>query len=332
MRLFEKFYVLQGEADGGDGLGGGGGAGGNGDGGPADAGQAAGAAGEGGNGDGSNPSDGGNSPPAGAAGAGGAGDWPDDWRTRLSADGKHSKTLDRFASPNALLDSYIALRQKVDSGELRAISPFPDKGTADEQVAWRKAHGIPEKPEDYSLSFGDGLVIGEQDKPIIEGFLKAAHGANIAPEQVKGVLQWYYEQQESNLAQIEERDTATLTQTEDSLRAEWGGEYRTNINMIKGLIDTLPESVRDSFMGARLADGTALLNHPDMARWLAGTARTINPVHTVVPGAGANVAGAIDDEIASIEKVMREDRSRYNGNEKMQARLRELYSARERAR
>jgi len=73
------------------------------------------------------------------------------------------------------------------------------------------------------------------------------------------------------------------------------------------------------------------VNHPDMARWLAMNARTINPVATVVPGAGANIAGAIDDEITSIEKMMRTDRQAYNKDEKMQARLRELYGARERA-
>jgi hypothetical protein len=68
-----------------------------------------------------------------------------------------------------------------------------------------------------------------------------------------------------------------------------------------------------------------------MARWLVHNAKTINPMASVVPGAGANLASAIEDEITSIEKVMRENRKAYNGDEKMQQRLRDLYSARERA-
>lgn len=260
-----------------------------------------------------------------------AGDWPADWRAKLSPDGKHAKTLDRFASPNAVLDSYLALRQKVDSGELKSTSPFPEKGTPEEQVAWRKSHGVPERAEDYALKFGDGLVIGDDDKPFVEGFLQAAHGSNATPEQVNGILHWYYGTQEKALAAQEEKDATYLSQSEDALRAEWGPEYRTNVNMLRGLVDTMPESIKDLFVNARLGDGTALMNHPDMARWMVHTARTVNPVATVVPGAGANISGAIDDEITSIEKTMRTDRKAYNSDLKMQARLRELYDARQRA-
>lgn len=259
------------------------------------------------------------------------GDWPADWRTKLSPDGKHAKTLERFASPKAVLDSYLSLRQKVDSGELKAVSDFPSNGTPEQQAEWRKAHGVPDSAEGYELEFDDGLVIGENDKEIVSGFLKAAHESNASPTQVNKILHWYYKEQERMLDAQEEKDAAYLQESEDILRAEWGQEYRVNVNIIRGLVDTLPESVRDAFVNARLGDGTALLNNPDMARWLVHTGRTINPVATIVPGAGANMASAIEDEIESIEKVMRENRAEYNRNEKMQSRLRDLYDARERA-
>jgi hypothetical protein len=261
-----------------------------------------------------------------------AGDWAPDWRSKISPDAKHLKTLERFDSPKSMFESYMALRQKLDSGELKPVSEYPDKGTPEQQVEWRKAHGIPETPEGYQPAFDDGLVIGEHDKPIVEGFLKAAHESNASPQQVNKIMHWYYEEQERMLAAQEEKDTEFLRESEDVLRAEWGGDYRANINMIRGLVDTMPADVKDLFLNARLGDGHALLNHPDMARWLAMNARTINPVATVVPGAGANISGAIDDEITSIEKTMRTDRKAYNANPKMQERLRELYSARERSR
>lgn len=258
-------------------------------------------------------------------------DWPDDWRVKLDKDGKHAKTLDRFASPNALLDSYLALRSKVDSGELKSTTPYPDKGKPEEQVAWRKAHGIPENPDGYAPKFADGLVIGDEDKPFVDDFLKAAHATNATPDQVNGLLRWYYGVQEKALDTQQTRDAEYLKQSEDALRAEWGGEYRTNVNAIQGMVDTIPADVRDAFTNARLGDGTALLANPSMVRWLVHTARTINPMATVVPGAGANIAGAIDDEISQIETVMRTDRKAYNANEKMQARYRDLLNAREKA-
>lgn len=269
-------------------------------------------------------------PPAGDPPADG-GTWGNDWRAKIDKDGKHSKTLERFASPNALLDSYIALRQKVDSGELKAATPYPEKGKPEEQAAWRKAHDIPESPEGYSLKFSDGLVIGDEDKPVVDDFLKMAHSTNATPAQVNSMLHWYYTTQENGMLAREEADTNYLRESEDSLRAEWGGEYRTNINIIRGLVDTMPESIRDNFMQARLGDGTVLMNNPDMARWMVHNARQINPVATVVPGAGANMSKAIDDEITQIETVMRTNRKEYNANPKMQARLRDLYEAREKA-
>ena len=51
---------------------------------------------------------------------------------------------------------------------------------------------FPEKPEDYNLDFGDGRVIGEEDKPIIEGFLQSAHERNMRPDEVKANIEWYY--------------------------------------------------------------------------------------------------------------------------------------------
>jgi len=260
-----------------------------------------------------------------------AGDWAPDWRSKISPDAKHQKTLERFDSPKSMFESYMALRQKLDSGELKPVTDYPADGKPEQQAEWRKAHGIPDTPEGYEPEFDDGLVIGEHDKPIVEGFLKAAHASNASPEQVNKIMHWYYEEQERMLAAQEEKDTEFLRESEDTLRAEWGGDYRANINMIRGLVDTMPADVKDLFVNARLGDGHALLNHPDMARWLAMNARTINPVATVVPGAGANISGAIDDEITSIEKTMRTDRKAYNANPKMQERLRELYSARERA-
>ena len=258
-------------------------------------------------------------------------DWPADWRAKITGDAKHLKTLDRFASPNAMFESYVALRSKVDSGELRANSPFPAAGTPEEQAAWRKSHDIPESPDGYQLELKDGLVIGEADKPAIESFMQVVHNENLPPSAANAVVNWYYELQEKNMDDLEARDATFLQQSEDSLRAEWGGEYRTNVNMIKGLVGTLPESVRDLFTGARMANGDALINHPDMARWLVHTARTINPTATVVPNNGGNIANAIEDEIASIEEFMRKDRAAYNKDEKMQERLRLLYAGRERA-
>lgn len=260
-------------------------------------------------------------------------DWPDDWRTKLSAgDEKALKQLERYASPADIWKKARALEQRMSSGELKAQAAFPDKGTPEEQAAWRKDYGIPDKPEGYDLTLPDGLMVGENDKPIINEFLKLAHGAHMRPEHVKSTLSWYYQERERQMEAQSESDNTFRKTSEDELRGEWGNEYRANVNLVQGLLDTAPTGLKDLLNGARLSDGTALANHPNVLRFLVDLARQINPVTTVVPGAGANVAGAIEDEIAGLEKQMGNRSSEYwkgPKSEQMQARYRQLVEARD---
>ena len=258
-------------------------------------------------------------------------DWPADWRTKLAAgDEKALKRLERFQSPADILKSYRALEQKVSSGEIKAVTPFPDKGTAAEQKAWRTEQGLPETPDKYDLKLDNGLVIGDADKPIIDEFLKDAHGRNMPPGMVKSTVEWYFKNQEALRIAQEKADIELGAKTQDELRGDWGNDYRRNINQIKALLGTAPEGVSELIEGARLADGSPLANHPGALRFLASLAHQINPVATVVPNASGNVASAIDDEIKSIETTMREKPAAYRKDKGMQDRYKELLGARSR--
>lgn len=259
-----------------------------------------------------------------------AGDWPKDWRQKISDDAKLLKRLERYASPKDIANALISTQQKISSGELKVTSPYPTKGTTEEQTQWRKDNGIPESADKYDLKFDKGLVIGDEDKPVVDSFLAHMHAANTPPAQAKAALEWYFGTLDERANARSEADADLKKTSEDELRAEWGGEYRRNVNLIKGLIEMAPTEARGLIAGARLADGSPLGNHPQVLRWLAGLARTVNPVTTVVPGAGGDVASAIDDEITAIEKGMRTDRKSYNKDEKLQARYRELLDARSR--
>ncbi len=252
-------------------------------------------------------------------------DWAPDWRQKISADEKHKAQLDRFASPKALAESYFALQQKMSSGELKTNIPFPEKGTDEEKATWRKDNGIPVKAEEYDLK---GVTIRDGDKPFVDKFLEAAIGQNMPPQYAKAALGWYFSTLEEANAAQEQKDQSTKTATEDSLRTEWGQDYRRNVNLVKGLLSTAPQGLDEKIMESRMPDGTALFNDPDVMRFFISMAKTINPVSTVVPNAGANVASAIDDEIKQIEGMMRTDRKAYNKDQKAQERLRELYTAR----
>jgi len=269
-------------------------------------------------------------PPAAPPASPPVGKWSDTWRQEIAGDNADAlKTLERFATPADMWQSYNALRQKMSSGELKPFTPFPEKGTDQEKNAWRQANGIPESPDKYELKLKDGLVIGEADKPIIDNFLKSVHAKNMAPEHASAAVQWYFDEiaaQERAAAEKEAEDKKT---TEATLLQRWGGEYRQNLNNIDGLLDA--NLGADSPLKAGIKK--SLETNPELAVFFESVARQVNPM-TTLTGAG-NTPAAIDTEIARIKGYMDAPRGtpesdKYWKDEALQARYRELLAAQER--
>jgi hypothetical protein len=156
---------------------------------------------------------------------------------------------------------------------------------------------------------------------------------NADPKVAHAAIGWYNNFVEEQAAKIHEGDLSAKQTTEDALRAEWGNDYRVNINAIGGLLDTAPKEVSEAVLNARTSDGKAIMNDPAIVRWFVQLAREANPVATLVPGSAGTGPQAIDTEISSIEKLMGNKNSEYWKGptaDKMQSRYRELLEARDR--
>lgn len=203
------------------------------------------------------------------------------------------------------------------------------KNPSEQELAdWRTAHGIPATPDKYDL--GKDVPVDEHDKPMVEQLLKVAHETHQTPAQIAATIKGLKVLQESAAEQRAERDHQQTISGEEELRAEWGPEFRKNINLAHGLLDGhAGQAFKANFLDGRLADGTRIGSSPEALRMLVDLALIRNPTGVVVPGSEANPMQGVEDEISRIEKVMKTDREAYNKDEKMQARLRELYGARE---
>jgi hypothetical protein len=256
-----------------------------------------------------------------------AGYWPDDWRDRLSSgDEKLRARLDRFADPAAILKSMQAAEQKIRSGEYKKGQPGKD-ATADEIAAWKAENGIPDSWEGYEVDLGNGVVFGDEDKLTVDTIRQFAHENSMPPAEAKKLLGLYDQIKQREADALHDREEAHRAATQDDLRAEWGGDYRRNINIIGGLFESAPEGFKDAFAQARMADGTLLGDNAECMKFLAGLARELNPMATVVPGSAATAAKSIDEELASIDAERRKDHSAFMKNESLRKRERELLDA-----
>ncbi len=244
-------------------------------------------------------------------------------------DDKASARLQRFGSPTDVWTSYRALEQRLSSGEYKRAAPAADAKPED-VAAWRKDNGVPEKPEGYFDGLPEGVVIGEDDKKFVGVFAEAMHAEHTSAQAFGKTMAAYYKIQEMVHEEQAQSDANAKASTEDTLRAEWGGDFRRNITAINNWLGSSMDADTSAlFASARLADGTPVFSHPKLVQAFFRAAMEANPAATLVPGAGASAGKGIDERIGEIETMMRKDRRGYDRDEKVQAEYRQLIDARE---
>lgn len=254
-------------------------------------------------------------------------DQAQDWRRGIAGDDdKYYADLQRFKSPTEYGNSFREAQQTIRSGNLKAA--LQENATEDDIKAYREANGIPMEASGYTENLPDGLVLGDADKQIFEGFAEKLHSINAPPEIAHAALEWYNGFAEEQQAQLAELDAQGLVESERELRGTWGADFTANKNLIEGwLKSTFGEAAKDAFMNGRDGEGNAWLNNPDILKGLAEVARKGNPVLELA-GDTTTAQQTLNDEIAEHEKFMREHRTEYNNDVERQERLKHLYGLR----
>lgn len=261
------------------------------------------------------------------------GDWRPDWREKLAAgDEKELKRLQRLQSPLDLHKAYRELEKKLSSGKVREA--LPENATDEQVAAYRKANGIPDAPEGYLAKLPEGLVIGADDKPLVQDFLASVHAKNADPAFVGEALAWWNGVNEKAAAERAAIDKQAAANAADELRAEWGQEYRANFNAANNFLSSAPDlpdgtTFAQMIETVRLPDGSRLGNNATFVKWLARLAADANPAGFIAPQGGGSQLQSVQDERAEIEKLMRTDPRSYYKDARKQERYRQLLEAEE---
>lgn len=235
---------------------------------------------------------------------------PDDWRSQAvdllgemddSDRTKRLGQLERFTDLGSVLRSGFEAQDRIRKGEVS--NGLPENPSEEQLAAWREANGVPATAADYELSLEEGLVLGEEDTGVLEGVFEVAHQYNIPTEAMSAMTNAMLKGREAVAQQMTSQDGMDEQNTTRQIREAWGSDYDVNINLIRGLVAKLPATVREQFESARLADGRAVFNSPEMLVFFADMARELNPSATVVPGSN-NPIQSIENEIAELESKM----------------------------
>lgn len=248
------------------------------------------------------------------------------WREKIAGDDeKFLKHLKRFGSEADFGKSY----REMEKSKAQVKKPLSENPSDEEIAAYRKDNGIPDAPDGYDIKLEEGMVIGEAEKPIVDEFLKTMHEKNMPNETVNQVLGWYYKTQDMQQAQAQEAERLAAQETVKELREEWGPEYKANHGMIRAWLDRQPDDVGEMLMNKRDAEGNPIFNDPKFAKWLNNHIRQTDPSATVIHDAEMS-GSSVQEEIAKIQKVIAENPEVYKKDKKMQARMSELSSIKQR--
>lgn len=173
------------------------------------------------------------------------------------------------------MNGLFSMQQRVSSGEYKRALP---EGATEEQVAeWRVEQGIPAAPSEYELPVTlDGAVedMTEDQKAAYEGWQSAFHENNLTAETAAALTKYGNDMVEAQMEAIAELDAKHLDKFEDTLRADWGPDYRTNAAMNKQLLTSaLGDDLTKELMNARMPNGQLLKNSAEFSKMLNSAAR-----------------------------------------------------------
>jgi hypothetical protein len=243
-------------------------------------------------------------------------------------DPKAGKLLERFQSPADVAKALIAAQQKIRSGEYKRAAPAGDN--PEEIKAWRDEQGIPDSPDGYEIPGVDLATLDPDTKATIDHMRTRLHGENFDKGKATVVASILQEVATMQAERTAEADATRMDNVEDTLRAEWGPEYRKNLNMNGALLSQHFGDEMDDVLKARMPNGTRLADHPVFNKFLNAMARATG--NDVMFDGDVNGGKSVDARIQEIKQIMETNINEYyaKGLDKEYAQLLEKQEARKR--
>jgi hypothetical protein len=204
--------------------------------------------------------------------------WPDDWRDKLAGgDDKLKNLLSRYTAPDAFAKAFKEQRDALAKKPAAKddVGDLPENPTDEQMAAWRKAKGVPEKPEDYEFEVPEGKELSDSEYDILMDFAKAMHGSNMPADTVKKISSWFLEYEDIVAQKNADRAYQNRLETEEKLRAEWGPDYRANVNLMSNVLQEHLGGGAGDFLSMQMMDGSRLGDNEMFIKLMADVSRKI---------------------------------------------------------
>tara|TARA_R110000803_G_scaffold102383_2_gene170480 strand:+ start:1220 stop:2005 length:786 start_codon:yes stop_codon:yes gene_type:complete len=228
-----------------------------------------------------------------------------DWRKEIAGeDESKMNVLKRYTDPNAMANALFEARGKLN--ERVTTSALAPDASEEQTTEWRKANNVPATAAEYDLKLGEGQELGDDDKVAMAPIFDALHGMNLSNDAASAVTSAILTQENQEMDRMQAQHNLDMQETTKILKGQWGGDYDTNVNLVKGLFaSSLPGELQDAFFTARMGTGKALFNSPEVMNAFAEIARKVNPAAVLVPNV-TNPRQTLEGRLGELNQMMRE--------------------------
>lgn len=249
-------------------------------------------------------------------------DWPTIRAALAADDPEFAKELERTGDGKAFAKRFMDGVKAIRSGTL--ISKEPPKDATPEQMSvWRKAQGVPDKPDDYETPLPAGYKATPEVGERLDAFRKLAHEQNIPAGIVKSLTEWNFAQEQAVVQARADADKEFQATNNDDLLKTWGTDYGSNLAAIKNVFGA-NEDMWHEVMGARGPDGNVLGNNAKFLSFLLDIGVQANPTLRQFAGDGRMTESNVVGELKELAAKVKKGDPAYWKDEKAQARFSEL--------
>lgn len=196
-----------------------------------------------------------------------------------------------------LTDAMTAARQKTE-GMVR----IPGQDAKPEEIAaYRKAIGVPEKPEDYAHTLPEGVTDAQLNKDMLNAWKQRLHQQGIGKSQAESIINEYLKEQAANTAKDMEALKKSLEEEKADLAKRFP-EIDKTVAAVKALANKqgVPESLKNAIAnGAFDPTNQGAFWGADAFETLAWVAKALGEDRA--PGGGGAAGGMT---IAEAQKIM----------------------------
>lgn len=230
---------------------------------------------------------------AGNGAAGGQESAVQDWRSGL--DGEHAEFAKRIASPHDAVKVAFDLR-KANGSMVRV----PSADAKPEEVQrFRRAIGVPDKPEDYKADLGRDIT--DADRPVIDAVAKVMHEHGVPSSAFTAVSKVVTELALAQQGELNRLAEKSRGDAEAALKKEWGGDFDANVALAQRAVRSFGGKEIDALLNT-VVNGSKLGDNPLLVRMFGNIGRRMGEGEFLGP-ATATERSSIQERIDEIMRA-----------------------------